>query len=158
MFRPIYTDEAEIAHYPEDVQALMRDIQQNLDKRYRYYVESYARSEVTESGAVIHYDKTGAIMGSGPVCELFSLSYASWLVLPRLALQEMPLDWQARFVAVMEEGYARGLAGPDNVSVVRKKDGKFVNNDHWNNYRRGTVRHARGRDAVLGIEAWPENV
>lgn len=158
MFQPIYTHESEIAHYPEDVQALMRNVQESLDKRYRYYVESYARSEVTESGAVVHYDKTGAIMGGGPIDELFSLSYASWLVLPRLALQEMPLDWQARFVALMEEGYARGLEGPDNVSVVRKKGGKFVNNDHWNNYRRGTVRQARAVDEARGIENWSKDV
>jgi hypothetical protein len=33
----------------------------------------------------------------------FGLSYCSYLVLPRVLLQSMPDEWQARFVAVMRE-------------------------------------------------------
>lgn len=33
----------------------------------------------------------------------FSLSYANYHVLPRTLLQSMPDDWQARFVALMDE-------------------------------------------------------
>ena len=157
MFQPIYTDESEIAHYPEDVQTLIRDLQASLDKRYRDCIESYSHTEVTEGGGVVHVSKDGAWMEE-QMGYFFSLSYASWLCLPRLALQEMPLDWQVRFIALLEEGYARGLTAPDNVSVVRKKGGKFVNNDHWNNYRRGTVRRAQALDTELGIEDWSEDV
>ncbi|USN14144.1 hypothetical protein KABACHOK_03080 [Brevundimonas phage vB_BpoS-Kabachok] len=157
MFQPIYTDEAQIAHYPEDVQTLIRGIQAKLDERWRFIMEQYSHSETLDSGAVVHLSKDGAYMQE-QVGYFFNLSYAAWLCLPRLALQEMPLDWQARFVALMEEGYERGLTGPSNVSVVRKKGGKFVNNDHWNNYRRGTVRHAKARDVELGIEDWSDDV
>lgn len=157
MFRPIYNDESEIAHYPEDVQTLIRRIQADLKKRYDFVMDNYARSEVTESGHVVHRSKDGAHMEE-QVGYFFGLTYASWLCLPRLALQEMPLDWQVRFNALMEEGYERGLTGPDNVSVVRKKNGKFVNNDHWNNYRRGTVRHAQAVDTREGIQDWSNDV
>jgi hypothetical protein len=156
MFGHIYTDESEIAHYPPDIQESIRKIQADSLERFRHYTEDYSHSEVTEGGGVVHFAKDGSMMEE-PMGYFFSLSYASWLCLPRLALQEMPLDWQARFIALMDEGYERGLAGPDNVSVVRKKGGKFVNNDHWNNYRRGTVRHARAEDERLAIQEWRED-
>ena len=37
------------------------------------------------------------------VHEFFGLSYAHYLVLPRLALQTMPPDWQRRFVECLHE-------------------------------------------------------
>lgn len=153
MFNAIYTDESEIAHYPPDIQDSIRKINAAGLERFRHYTEDYSHSEVTEGGGVIHYSKDGAIMEE-PMGYFFSLSYASWLVLPRLALQEMPLDWQARFIALMDEAYELGLDAPNDVSVVRRKGGKFVSNDHWNNYRRGTVRHARAEDERLGIQDW----
>lgn len=157
MFQPIYRDEAEIAHYPADVQTMLRDIQANIEKRYNHVIENYARSEVREGGGVVHLSKDGALMEE-QMGYFFSLSYASWLCLPRMALQEMPLDWQVRLIALLEEGYERGLTCPDNVSVVRKKGGKFVNNDHWNNYRRGNTRHAKAVDTREGIEDWSKDV
>lgn len=33
----------------------------------------------------------------------FGLSYASWLVLPRLILQGMPPEWQAKMIALLKE-------------------------------------------------------
>lgn len=38
-----------------------------------------------------------------PIDEIFGLSYASYLVLRRVVLQSMPVDWQARFLACMKE-------------------------------------------------------
>ena len=38
-----------------------------------------------------------------PVHGYFGLSYASYLVVPRSALQSMPIDWQDRFIACMQE-------------------------------------------------------
>ena len=40
---------------------------------------------------------------NGPVWNWFSLSYSSYLVLQRSLMCGMPLDWQERFVKLMEE-------------------------------------------------------
>lgn len=42
----------------------------------------------------------------GPVWEAFGLTRASYYVVPRRALQSMPADWQARFVALVNEMHA----------------------------------------------------
>ena len=39
----------------------------------------------------------------GPVHAWFELSYAQYLTVPRTALQSMPIEWQERFVACLEE-------------------------------------------------------
>ena len=38
-----------------------------------------------------------------PIHIWFSLSYANYLVLPRTLLQSIPVEWQERFVACLEE-------------------------------------------------------
>lgn len=38
-----------------------------------------------------------------PVHEWFSLSYSNYLVLPRSLMQAMPVEWQDRMVACLEE-------------------------------------------------------
>ena len=38
-----------------------------------------------------------------PVHGAFGLTYASFLVWPRVLMQEMPLEWQQRFVALAKE-------------------------------------------------------
>ncbi len=38
-----------------------------------------------------------------PVNASFNLTYASYLVVPRMVLEAMSHNWQARFVALMEE-------------------------------------------------------
>ena len=35
--------------------------------------------------------------------EFFGLSYTSWLVLPRVVLQQMPDAWQRKFTALLQE-------------------------------------------------------
>lgn len=78
---------------------------------------------------------------SGPAHGWFSLSYASYLVLPRSALQSMPLDWQQRFVALMEEWQEIGPRTPDEYVVqLRGERGRFVE-DPWANYRRPNIKH-----------------
>lgn len=42
----------------------------------------------------------------GPVWHAFSLTRASYAVFPRRALQSMPLEWQERFVALIDEMHA----------------------------------------------------
>ncbi len=72
-----------------------------------------------------------APMIEGESWEYFGLSYASWLVLPRIALQSMPAPWQAQFFALVREmedtlAYPPGYTGEFTVSM---RDGKkFVKN------------------------------
>lgn len=47
----------------------------------------------------------------------FSLSYASWLTLPRVMMHEMPDDWQAKMAALMNEWDATWTKVPDDVSL-----------------------------------------
>lgn len=42
----------------------------------------------------------------GPIHTAFGLSYASYLTLPRTLLQSMPIPWQERFVALLDEFHA----------------------------------------------------
>jgi len=43
------------------------------------------------------------ILWDGPVHVAFGLTYASYLVWPRVLMTAMPLDWQERFVALADE-------------------------------------------------------
>ena len=38
-----------------------------------------------------------------PIDEMFGLSYANYYVAPRSVLQSMPVEWQKKFVAMVEE-------------------------------------------------------
>lgn len=42
----------------------------------------------------------------GPISLAFGLTYANYLALPRTLLQSMPIEWQERFVACLEEFHA----------------------------------------------------
>lgn len=60
-------------------------------------------------------------MRSDRIHNWFGLTYASYLVMPRLALQEMPDEWQRRFVELLEEWEATGFE-PPNYHVLRDDD------------------------------------
>jgi len=69
---------------------------------------------------------------SGDSWEYFGLSYAHWLVLPRLMLQSMPVKWQKKFFAMVSEMYERlEQPYPKDVELVvsMKRHNKFVKND-----------------------------
>ncbi len=86
-----------------------------------------------------------------PIHLAFGLSYAGYLVVPRHALQEMPIDWQERFCALMDEAYRdHGMADPGGYIVSRRIAGRFVR-DPWRDYRRGSVAAARAADERLGV-------
>ena len=74
----------------------------------------------------------------------FGLSRASWLTIPRLALQEMPDDWQERFYALLDEAYdVHGMGSPGETYVSRRNQrGQFMRDDPWDNYKYGTVAEA----------------
>ncbi len=73
-----------------------------------------------------------------PVHQFFGLSYSSYLVLPRAAMEQMPTDWQAKMVALLEEAQNRfddELLNVEYSVNVRGKKGKFKK-DPLANYRR----------------------
>ena len=93
-----------------------------------------------------------------PLHGWFGLSYSSYFVMPRLAMEAMPIDWQERFIALMDEGDALGMMTP-NYHVLRddptytlvtkydpdddtSRDYEFtaIGTDEWANYRRGSVK------------------
>ncbi|GEM_PF-769829 len=71
----------------------------------------------------------------GPVWDAFGISRAAYLVVPRRTLQSMPLEWQQRFVALMDEAHAHlpAEAFPDYV-VQRRERGRFLT-DPLRDYR-----------------------
>jgi hypothetical protein len=76
------------------------------------------------------------IIECDPIWDYFGLSYSAYLVLPRVALCSMPLEWQKKFVTLMEE--AEKLL-PDEAQNgeywVRKKIGNKFVTDPFTNYR-----------------------
>ena len=69
----------------------------------------------------------------------FGLTYANYLTLPRSVLQSMPDEWQAKFVALLEElqDAYRHLDFPSSYTVAcRDEQGRFVK-DPVPHYNRG---------------------
>ena len=83
------------------------------------------------------------IRHQGPVHNWFSLSYASYLTLPRSLLQEMPLEWQERLVGLLlEMGQVFPMipkSGQYHVSL-RAENGRFLK-DRLNQYRRPNIAY-----------------
>lgn len=83
----------------------------------------------------------------GPVWDAFGLTRAAYLVVPRRTLQSMPLDWQQRFVALMDESHAHLPAEAFPEYTVRRLDnGKFIA-DPLRDYRHtGPIPPKESRD------------
>ena len=82
----------------------------------------------------------------GPIHYWFELTYASYAVQPRAVLQSMPVPWQERFVALMEEAEEMGYRWPTvgeryNVQL-RDSDGRFIS-DPLRHYRRMYVEPSK---------------
>jgi hypothetical protein len=77
-----------------------------------------------------------------PVHSYFELSYANYLVIPRTALQSMPIEWQKRFIKCMEELDDVIDWRQDYEVIMRNEDGKIISitNDPLNDYERGRRR------------------
>ncbi len=75
--------------------------------------------------------------------EFFELSYANYLVLPRSVLQSMPVDWQEKFVTLLEkipEVIAENFEPEGGYEVkARDSEGRFIT-DSYSNYERGRRR------------------
>ena len=84
------------------------------------------------------------ISDDGEIHRFFALSYAQYLVLPRTVLQSMPLEWQEKFVNMVEE---IGEKFPDyqpidttyHVQLRDDKTGLFID-DPIADYERGRRR------------------
>lgn len=85
----------------------------------------------------------------GPVWNYFCLSYSAYLVLPRVSLCSMPIYWQRRFVALMQE--AERVLPPEaqggTYCVTKREDGgKFVKDPL------GDYRHHGALELVSGLK------
>ena len=77
------------------------------------------------------------------ITDYFELSYASWLVMPRVLMEAMPDEWQERFVAILQEFdgvFDRDIVWKNGYPFVRMKDsntGKFISLEetHLPHYR-----------------------
>lgn len=81
----------------------------------------------------------------------FSLSYASFLALPRAGMHQMPDEWQNRMAELLEEWDEAAKNQPDLEFIVQaRKNGKLTRVPEWIlNYRRpdfGAWEHFFGRD------------
>jgi len=68
----------------------------------------------------------------------WSLTYAAWLTMPRVMIQEMPDDWQERMAILCEEWDAKWNNMPDMGTRVQitGPSGKLVKTPNWIiNYR-----------------------
>lgn len=67
----------------------------------------------------------------------FSLSYASWLTLPRVLMHAMPDDWQMKMAELLRE-WDDTWKGLEDVStgVTMRRRNRFIRVPHWiSNYR-----------------------
>ena len=86
--------------------------------------------------------------------EWFSLSRASYLVIQRSLLEGMPMEWQEKFVAMIEEMneiYDTDAMNSRFLVRMRGDNGKFVS-DPYMNYRHPPKLPYRNREG--GKEEW----
>lgn len=87
-----------------------------------------------------------------PVHLWFELTYASYLVLHRSAMCAMPIEWQEKMVALLDEMEDTIDADkmPQNFTInVRDERGKFIK-DPYSDYRRGPKVPMRNKEAKHG--------
>jgi uncharacterized protein (DUF433 family) len=128
-----------LSHYPEGLEVVLR----LSDSEGLTYLAGVSTLEVEQGCAetaalIIDGDIEEAsqlpaesLEGHAPVHEHFGLSYASYLVLPRVVLQSMPTEWQGRLVGLLGEYEAAiersGLSVRDTYRVTpTDARGKFV--------------------------------
>lgn len=87
--------------------------------------------------------------GAQQLRQWWGLSYATWLVMPRVLLEAMPEEWQARLAVLLKEYGAAFPQQPDLGTTVRTtQNGKLVRCPGWLlNYRHPSadeIRKCRG--------------
>ena len=69
----------------------------------------------------------------------FGLTYANYLVIPRLQLQSMPEDWQHAFTELIDKiPEVLNITEGTKYMVKMRVNGKFAHDPH-SDYRRGVV-------------------
>lgn len=79
----------------------------------------------------------------------FGLSYACWLTLPRICMEQMPDKWQGDMAKLLSEFNAE-YPNYDLYTVVQLTEGenrKFIQTPEW--LTRGAYRHPHGYQADL---------
>lgn len=63
----------------------------------------------------------------------FNLSYASWLTLPRVLMEAMPVEWQDRMVVLLNEYHDAFPNQPEIGTRVQVTDvsGKLITTPEW---------------------------
>jgi hypothetical protein len=77
-----------------------------------------------------------------PVHEFFGLSYSNYLVLPRVVMQSMPIEWQRDMVELLEEAGAKfgGHYQDKNYIVELQVGHNHIAIDDLADYERGRRR------------------
>ncbi len=98
--------------------------------------QGFDASRILHFELLIMQDKNGNYVDiHEPIHTWFSLSYASYLVLPRAVLQRMPVGWQMKFVELVNE-IEETLDYGDTDYVVTKKGAKGrYNRDPLSDYK-----------------------
>ena len=78
------------------------------------------------------------VIDDDPIHYWFELSYAQYVALPRSILQNMPVEWQRKFVALMDELDERfdWRRGGCRVRFVDRR-GRYMSGDDLGDYERG---------------------
>ncbi len=87
-------------------------------------------------------EKIKEYIPDGAIHGWFELTYTSYLILPRTALQSMPLEWQDRFVQCPEEMENKFKRIPERgtyYAQLKDDNGRFLH-DPLANYERGRRR------------------
>ena len=81
------------------------------------------------------------VIEDGAIHYWFELSYSSYMVLQRSILQSMPLEWQERFVAMLDEiEETLEIPKQPNFIVLAKDDKGRFTVDKLRDYDRGRRR------------------
>ena len=93
--------------------------------------------------------------GQDKLWEWFGLSYASFIVVPRVLAHEMPDEWQRKMADLLEQYDATFPEWPEGMGCIVQvtQDGKLAKTPEWlKNYRHPDIREiekVRGRGEVL---------
>lgn len=97
---------------------------------------------------------------SGELWDWFGLSYASFLVLPRVLMHEMPIEWQDKMAALLheyDETFDTSSVCHSVTVSAKDKNNRFVKlPEYILNYRRpdkGALNSLRINPAIREIEA-----
>lgn len=80
-----------------------------------------------------------------PVSDWFELSYAQFLTVPRLVMESMPLEWQRKMAALLQEMDDTFDWRPTEGRYwvrLRDANGRFTDAP-LDDYRRGNIEHLR---------------